>query len=78
MIFTFDELAVNLADYNGFEIATVNAIIIDRAANHYKEFFDLEDWPDEELFKHFDWGVDLVQRMIYIPDNALAIQPLYN
>jgi len=78
MIFTFEELHVNLADYNGFQVATINAVIIDRAANYYKDICGFEGWPDEELFKNFDWGVDLVQRLIYIPDNALVIQPLYH
>ena len=78
MIFTFDELRVNLADYNGFMVETVNAIIINAAAEYYKDICGFDNWPDEELFKHFDWGVDLVQRLVYIPDNALIIEPLYN
>lgn len=78
MIFTLEELHIDLVDYNGFMVETINAIIIDRAANHYKDICGFEGWPDEELFKNFDWGVDLVQRLVYIPDNALVIPPLYH
>ena len=78
MIFTFDELGINLPDYNGMRIDSVNALIINKAADYYKTLFGFDNDLDEDCFFDYRWKVDLVQRYIEIPDESLVIQPLYN
>ena len=73
MLLTFDEIGVNLADYNGVEIALVNVSIINCAADYVKDMLGGSQYDcDGDYFKHYDWGVDLVQRLIYIPETALV------
>ena len=77
IMFTFTELGIFLPEYNGMRIDSVNAIIIDKAANMYRTLFGFEDYLDEDVFNHYNWNVDLVQGYISIPDNALVIPPQY-
>ena len=78
MIFTFKELGINLADYNGMRIDSVNALIIDKTAELYKTLYGYWDYLDEDVFNHYNWRVDIVQRYVEIPENAFVIEPMYN
>ena len=37
--FDFNELGIYLPEYNGMSISSVNALIIDKAANYYKTLY---------------------------------------
>lgn len=76
--FDFTELGIFLAEYNGMRIDSINALVIDRAANFYKNLYGMEDYLDEDVFNHYNWNVDYVQRFVEIPDSALAIPPEYH
>ena len=75
--FDFNELGIYLPEYNGMSISSVNALIIDKAANYYKTLYGFYDYLDEDCFNHYNWHVDIVQRFVDIPDNALVIPPQY-
>lgn len=75
--FDFNELGIYLPEYNGMTVSSVNALIIDKAANYYKTLYGFYDYLDEDCFIHYNWHVDLVQRFVDIPDNALVIPPQY-
>ena len=75
--FEFTELGIFLADYNGMTVSSVNALIIDKAANYYKTLYGFYDYLDEDCFVHYNWNVDIVQRFVEIPDDALVIPPQY-
>ena len=75
--FDFLELGIYMPDYNGMRIDSVNALIIDKAANYYKTLYGMYDYLDEDCFNHYNWNVDIVQRFVDIPDNALVIPPQY-
>ena len=76
--FSFTELGIFLPEYNGLTISSVNALIIDKAAEMYKTLYGMGDYLDEDCFNHYDWNVDLIQRFVEIPDNALVITPQYH
>lgn len=76
--FDFTEIGVFLADYNGMRIDSVNALIIDKAANYYKQLYGMDDYLDEDCFVDYKWDVDFVQRFVIIPDSSLVIQPQYH
>ena len=76
--FSFLELGIFLPEYNGMRIDSLNAIIIDKAAEMYKTLFGFADYLDEDCFINYDWNVDIVQRFVEIPDSALLIAPQYH
>lgn len=76
--FDFTELGIFLPEYNGMRIDSVNALIIDRAANYYKTLYGMGDYLDEDCFMHYNWNVNLIGHYVEIPDNALVIEPQYH
>lgn len=76
--FSFNELGLFMADYNGMRFDSVRAIIIDKAADKYKILFGMDDFLDEDVFNHYNWNVDIVQRFVEIPDSAFVIEPQYH
>lgn len=76
--FDFVELGIFMPEYNGMRIDSINAIIIDRAAEYYKTLYGMGDYLDEDCFYHYNWPVDIVQRFVDIPDSALVITPEYH
>ena len=76
--FDFTELGVFLAEYNGMRVDSVNALIIDKAAELYKTIYGMWDYLDEDVFNHYRWNVNLIGRYVEIPDSALVITPQYH
>lgn len=76
--FDFLELGLYMPDYNGMTISSVNALIIDKAANYYRTLYGFYDCLDEDIFNHYNWNVDIVQRFVEIPNDALIIEPQYH
>lgn len=74
--FSFTELGIVMPEYNGLTVESVNALIIDKAADYYMAQYGFDS--DTDCFIHYNWPVDLVQRFIEIPDNALIIEPVYH
>lgn len=76
--FSFVELGINMPEYNGLRIDSINALIIDKAAEYYKTLYGMGDYLDEDCFKHYRWRVDIVQRYVDIPEDAFVIVPQYH
>lgn len=76
--FNFEEIGINLPDYNGMSIQAITAIITDKAAEHYQLVYGFEDVPDYVVFYHYDWNINLVTRTVQIPNNAFVIMPLFH
>ena len=76
--FDFTELGIFLAEYNGMRVDSINALIIDKAAELYKTIYGMWDYLDEDVFNHYRWNVNLIGRYVEIPDSALVITPQYH
>ena len=68
LILTFDQLGINLADYNGVPFSKIRPEFINRAADYMLEFSGEYDY---EVFQHYEWEIDYIQRLIKIPRSAL-------
>jgi hypothetical protein len=69
--FTFDELGIDLAEFNGATVESVNAAVINRAADYFKSINNWDSELDEDIFLDYKWPVNLITREITIPDNSL-------
>jgi len=68
LILTFDQLGINLADYNGVPFNKIRPEFINRAADYFLEFSGDYDY---EVFQHYEWEIDYIGRLIKIPRSAL-------
>lgn len=87
MVVNFEQVGVNVADYNGVPAQLAEHCIISRVADHLKiralvarqpELADLSTLDadfcntcDSEFFAHYDWQVDFVTQRVTIPADAL-------
>lgn len=83
MQFTFSELGIKPAEYNGWTAETAAAEVINIAANMVKSMYimkcdemvleaGMHNTCDYEFFSHFNWPVDFVNHTVTIPENAWA------
>ena len=69
VIMTFEQLAINPADYNGIPFSKIRPEYINIAADYLLEVTGDRDY---ELFAHYEWEIDYVQRLIKIPRSAFV------
>ena len=69
VIMTFDQLAINPQDYNGMSFEKIRPEYINIAADY---LLDITGDYDYELFAHYEWEIDYVQRLIKIPRSAFV------
>lgn len=66
---TFDQLNINPQDYNGMPFSKIRPEYINIAADY---LLDITGDYDYELFAHYEWEIDYVQRLIKIPRSAFV------
>ena len=66
---TFDQLGINPQDYNGMSFEKIRPEYINIAADYLLEITGDRDY---ELFAHYEWEIDYVQRLIKIPRSAFV------
>jgi len=76
--FTFDELGIDLAQFNGATVKMVNAEIINRAADYFKTINNWDSELDEDIFLNYRWPINLITREITIPDSSLIPEMSYH
>ena len=69
MILHFDTVGINLPDYNGLSFDKIRPLIINQAADYVLDFYGDYDY---EVFAHYEWEIDYVQRLINIPHSAVS------
>ena len=69
MVLYFEEIGINMADYNGFPFEKIRPLIINQAVDYIISF---DGDYDYEVFDHYEWEIDYVQRKILIPESAFA------
>jgi hypothetical protein len=69
VIMTFEQLAINPADYNGIPFSKIRPEYINIAADYLLEVTGDRDY---ELFAHYEWEIDYFQRLIKIPRSAFV------
>jgi hypothetical protein len=69
MVLYFDEIGINLADYNGYSFEKIRPLIINQAVDYILSF---DGDYDYEVFDHYEWEIDYILRKIIIPQSALA------
>lgn len=69
LIMTFDQLGINPAEYNGWTFEKIRPEYINIAADY---LLDITGDRDYELFAHYEWEIDYVQRLIKIPRSAFV------
>lgn len=69
LVMTFDQLGINPADYNGMTFEQIRPEYINIAADYLLEVTGDYDY---ELFAHYEWEIDYVQRLIKIPRSAFV------
>jgi len=68
MIVTFKEMKLNLRDYQGLTIQEIHPFVVNRCADYILSF---EGDYDYEIFTHYNWQINYVTQIVYIPHNAL-------
>lgn len=68
VVLTFCQLAINPQDYNGWSFEKIRPEYINIATDYLCDFTGDYDY---ELFAHYEWEIDYVQRLIKIPRSAL-------
>ena len=82
MQFTFKELFINPAKYNGWTASQAIAEIVNITANWVKVMYlvqntgtvtnaKLDNMCDYNIFRHFNWDVDFINHTVTIPPDAL-------
>lgn len=66
---TFEQLNINPQDYNGLSFDKIRPEYINIAADYLLEVTGDYDY---ELFAHYEWEIDYVQRLIKIPRSAFV------
>ena len=66
---TFEQLNINPQDYNGLSFDKIRPEYINIAADY---LLDITGDYDYELFAHYEWEIDYVQRLIKIPRSAFV------
>jgi hypothetical protein len=69
VIMTFDQLGINPQDYNGMSFEKIRPEYINIAADY---LLAITGDYDYELFAHYEWEIDYVQRLIKIPRSAFV------
>lgn len=69
VIMTFDQLNINPQDYNGMSFEKIRPEYINIAADYLLAITGDRDY---ELFAHYEWEIDYVQRLIKIPRSAFV------
>ena len=69
VIITFEQLNIIPQDYNGLSFDKIRPEYINIAADYLLEVTGDYDY---ELFQHYEWEIDYVQRLIKIPRSAFV------
>lgn len=69
VIMTFDQLGINPPEYNGLCFKKIRPEYINIAADYLCDFTGDYDY---EIFQHYEWEIDYVQRLIKIPRSAFV------